>query len=180
MIKRIFKHKIKLVFLGLLCVMLFGITINQSLAYFTAYTDAWGSKALSLSRSTELEEDIEDEDKEISIKNTSEVVDIYTRVKVFYNDDNRVEVSISDLGADKLWKYNEANGYWYYTKPIAPQESTSILKASVSTKIAEDDTNPLEIIVVHEYVTAIYNEDNTGNMDLSWQYGMEVINNEVN
>ena len=68
MIKKILKKKTSLAILTLLVIMIFGITINQSLAYFTAYCDAWGSKTLSLSRTTELNEDIVDNNKEISIK----------------------------------------------------------------------------------------------------------------
>lgn len=100
MIKKILKKKTSLAILTLLVIMIFGITINQSLAYFTAYCDAWGSKTLSLSRTTELNEDIVDNNKEISIKNTSEAIDIYTRVKIFFADDPRLTVSVEDLGTD--------------------------------------------------------------------------------
>lgn len=34
-------------------------------------------------------------------------------------------------------------------------------------------TSSLEVIVIHEYVTALYNEDGSGNMDLSWEYGLQ-------
>lgn len=173
MIKKILKKKTSLAIFTLLVIMIFGITINQSLAYFTAYCDAWGSKTLSLSRTTELNEDIVDNNKEISIKNTSEAIDIYTRVKIFFADDPRLTVSVEDLGTDNYWSYNESDEYWYYTKPLSPQESTEILKANVEAEIEEGMTSSLEVIVIHEYVTALYNEDGSGNMNLSWEYGLQ-------
>lgn len=172
MIKRFLKHK-TLVILAFVSVMVLGITVNKTLAYFTAYTDAWGSKTLSLSRTTELKEDLEDNNKVIVIQNTSEDVDIYTRVKVYFANDPDLSVSVKDMSEDNLWNYHEDDGYYYYTKALAPEESTEVLKAEVKAKLEDGKKNNLEVIVVHEYVTALYNEDGTGNMELSWEYGLD-------
>lgn len=172
MIKRFLKHK-TLVILAFVSVMVLGITVNKTLAYFTAYTDAWGSKTLSLSRTTELKEDLEDNNKVIVIQNTSEDVDIYTRVKVYFANDPDLSVSVKDMSENNLWNYHEDDGYYYYTKALAPEESTEVLKAEVKAKLEEGKKNNLEVIVVHEYVTALYNEDGTGNMELSWEYGLD-------
>ncbi len=172
MIKRFLKHK-TLVILAFVSVMVLGITVNKTLAYFTAYTDAWGSKTLSLSRTTELKEDLEDNNKVIVIQNTSEDVDIYTRVKVYFANDPDLSVSVKDMSEDNLWNYHEDDGYYYYTKALAPEESTEALKAEVKAKLEDGKKNTLEVIVVHEYVTALYNEDGTGNMELSWEYGLD-------
>lgn len=90
-----------------------------------------------------------------------------------FADDPRLTVSVEDLGTDNYWSYNESDEYWYYTKPLSPQESTEILKANVEAEIEEGMTSSLEVIVIHEYVTALYNEDGSGNMNLSWEYGLQ-------
>ena len=62
-------------------VAVLGISVKDSLAYFTTYARAQGGKVLTLGNSTELEEEY-DGQKHIRVSNQGNA-DCYVRVKVF-------------------------------------------------------------------------------------------------
>lgn len=139
--------------------MIFGLTVSQSSAYFVAYTDAAGTKTVTLEAQTELIEELEGHDKKIQIKNTGES-DVFVRVKVFYAQQTDVSVKISGDN----WTLKE--GCYYYSRPLARDEVTETLEVEV--EVPKDYDQDFQITVVQEYVIAVYDGDEA-QMERSWE-----------
>ena len=133
MIKKILKKKTSLAILTLLVIMIFGITINQSLAYFTAYCDAWGSKTLSLSRTTELNEDIVDNNKDCRAYTIAYSTSRQYQDKLKGFCDNVVEPLVNHIDSNYERIFIEMG--------LDEQSKFKIINNGGQVNIAKDDSN---------------------------------------
>lgn len=135
----------------LVLILLLGITIGTTLAYFTAYATENGRKEIVLGAKTEIREEITDLDKSIKIYNEGPS-EAFVRVKVFYPefDDERLKVEIT---ANEGWNMND--GWYVYERPLKAEETTPTelyVKVTVSEGFGQD----FNILVVHESVQPSY------------------------
>lgn len=135
------------------------LTLQSSMAYFTTYVSAGGSRPVSLGAQTEIHEDVSDMTKHITISNTSEVNDCFVRVKAFYAE--TFDVSYTDVEGKGDWKQGEDN-YWYYSKVLKPGEETSMLDAHITVPEGFD-ADSFNVVVIQECIPAVY--DDEGNPD---------------
>ena len=100
---------------------------------------------------TEVEETSDGTNKRISVKNTGEV-DAMVRVKVFDPQISGVELSFEAAEGWTQAVNDNGEGWWYYTQPIAPDASTSELKAVVTVDASVD--HGFDVIVVQQCASA--------------------------
>ena len=127
-------------------------SVGMAFAYFSDYVEAKGEAKLALTGKTEIDEQVTEYKKEISIYNTGDI-DMVVRVQVFGPDG----MAVSGVG------WTQHGDWWYYNEALAPGEDskTSTLTAEVNN-VPVDPENDLEIIVVHESAPAVY--DTSGNL----------------
>ena len=159
------KKKSILIVLAVLFVFIAVAPIRETLAYFTAYAPASGEGKVDLTWNTKLDEEIDENqrDKHITVTNTGKTP-VVVRVSVFA-DEAYTTYSYNDSD----WTKN-SDGWWYYTKVLAPGESTSVLDVLVKVENVPDyDFN---IIVVHESSRAIYKNGSTTELEKpdGWAY----------
>ena len=99
-----------------------GISAGTAMAYFTTYTEASGGITLNMGFSETIpKEDFSNWTKHVSVENTGDY-DCYVRVKALAGSKYQDGLQYSD--SDGKWTPGE-DGYYYYSDPIAPGESTS-------------------------------------------------------
>nr|MCR5415248.1 hypothetical protein [Pseudobutyrivibrio sp.] len=103
------------------------------------------------------EDYVENMVKHVTLTNTGEC-DVYVRVLAVYPDDGSVG---AELLSTTDWSQGEG-GYYYYSKILAPGESTSELQLEI-TYSTELDFN---VIIIQEATKVIYDED--GNPTADW------------
>ena len=136
------------------------VSVTATLAYFSDYDRATGEKKLILTGQTEITETPEDDSKTISIKNVSkDDVDMVTRVRVVAP----VEVTFNP---GRNWEQN--GDWWYYTKVLAQNDSTTDIVAS--WKIPKDSAiENFDVVVLHESAVVTYENGNVAKPD-DWEY----------
>ena len=130
---------------------------KAALAYFTDYQQAAGEQKISLAWQTKIHEQMEENDKHITIENTGDT-NVLVRVAVFAADYAKTEETDS-------WKQGE-DGWWYYNQILAPGKTTEELVVTVTAEeLPEGDA---EIIVVHESARAVYENGSTLRAPADW------------
>ncbi|MBR2780827.1 MAG: hypothetical protein IKD81_05370 [Eubacteriaceae bacterium] len=155
----------------IICVMLFLLAIVPvagTLAYFTDDAAYSGGGVLSLAWETELHEDVKDNDKTVTIKNTGDT-DVLVRVRIFANK----EYLTIENGSGR-WK-DGGDGWWYYKDILKPEAVTESIVANV---VASDQLPDYEfnIIVVHESERVVYNNGTVIVKPQGWVYVPEAGN----
>ena len=150
--KRNVSSKRKAAALGMLALMLLaGASLEESQSYFTAYVEAEGRKSVELGTRTEIREEYEEGEKIVRIKNTGKT-GCFVRVKAFAGS----LVGLSYSG--ESWEEGEG-GWWYYQKPLFPEEETAPLR--IALKIPEKEEGlpeVLEVVVVEEHTPLQYQD----------------------
>ena len=124
------------------------------MAYFTTYTEASGGVTLNMGFSETIpKEDFSNWTKHVSVENTGDY-DCYVRVKALAGSKYQDGLQYSD--SDGKWTPGE-DGYYYYSDPIAPGESTSVLDIRIDSKEADAR---FTVVVVQESTKVLYNENN--------------------
>ena len=154
------KKKSILIVLAVLLVFIATAPIQESFAYFTAHDKASGEAVVDLTWSTELKEEIKDNEKHINILNTGNTP-VIVRVRVF-----AAEYAKTTAGSG--WSSN-ADGWWYYSEILQPGNSTSELLVS----IVGDPGYDFEIVVVHESSRVVYEGESLVTPD-GWSYAPKV------
>ncbi len=164
--------------IALICAVVLTLlaSTGATLAYFSDYEAALGEAKVLLSDRTEIEEELQDNEKTIRIVNTSkegEGADVVVRVAIYGPD--KMEVSLGEG-----WTTKQADGYYYYNGILKPQEKTTDIKASVKNVPKTIDVSDLEIIVVQESEIATY--DSAGNVQTpkGWSYTPKASAEPVN
>lgn len=155
--KQRISRKLALV-LTIVMVVCLGVVTGTAYAYYTDTSKANGMIRFAWEPDephTEVSEELHGLNKSIVINNTGDenAADALVRVKLVYPDplkmEGNVKITISKTVAD--WK--EADGWLYYTKPLAPGQSTSEIKVDVEVK-EEDKLRPFDIVVVQQCAKA--------------------------
>ena len=121
-----------------------GISAGTAMAYFTTYTEASGGVTLNMGFSETIpKEDFSNWTKHVSVENTGDY-DCYVRVKALAGSKYQDGLQYSD--SDGKWTPGE-DGYYYYSDPIAPGESTSVLDIRIDSKESDASFN---VVVVQE------------------------------
>lgn len=121
-----------------------GISAGTAMAYFTTYTEASGGVTLNMGFSETIpKEDFSNWTKHVSVENTGDY-DCYIRVKALAGSKYQDGLQYSD--SDGKWTPGE-DGYYYYSDPIAPGESTSVLDIRIDSKESDASFN---VVVVQE------------------------------
>ncbi|MBR0342165.1 MAG: hypothetical protein IJH64_07965 [Oscillospiraceae bacterium] len=151
------KKKSILIVLAVLLVFIATTPIKESFAYFTAHDEASGEASVDLTWSTELKEEIKDNEKHITIANTGNTP-VIARVKVF-------AAEYAKITAGDGWIEN-ADGWWYYSKILEVGQSTP---TEVYVSIVGDPEYDFEIVVVHESSRVVY-KDGSIVKPAKWNY----------
>ena len=131
-----------------------GISAGTAMAYFTTYSEASGGVTLNMGFSETIpKEDFSNWTKHVSVENTGDY-DCYVRVKALAGSKYQDGLQYSD--SDGKWTPGE-DGYYYYSDPIAPGESTSVLDIRIDSKESDASFN---VVVVQESTKVLYNENN--------------------
>ena len=132
-------------------VAVLGISVKDSLAYFTTYARAQGGKVLTLGNTTEIDEEY-DGQKHIRVTNQGNA-DCYVRVKVFTG--SLVELT---YGGSSQWAPG-ADGYYYYSDMVPAGGITEELLVSIhaSGELKELGTD-FDVIVIQECAPVMYDE----------------------
>ncbi|WP_051195049.1 hypothetical protein [Pseudobutyrivibrio ruminis] len=131
--------------------------VKPALAYFTATKTIEGTtKELKIGDSIpDIHEDIDGMIKKITIMNTGEY-DIFVRAKAITPDNWEAEFTPTDG-----WK--EKDGYYYYDKPLAPDEQTATaLTLEIKPKnVSETYEVPekFNVIIVQEATKVVFDKD---------------------
>lgn len=127
------------------------LSIRVAYAYFTDYDHMLGAASLHLSGESEIEEEVKDTEKTVSIKNTGkEGKSASVVVKLLIYGPKEMTVTLAD--SDDWTPVETADGVYiyYYNHVLAPQESTSNVVASVADIPKEADLKDFEVIVLQE------------------------------
>lgn len=146
------RNKRKLV-IALSLILCLTASVGFTLAYFTDYEDAKGGAVVKLSGQTEVEEEFDGNNKQVTIKNTGDT-DMVVRLKVFGDEKHMKENSTNN----KDW-VKGSDGFWYYKKVLLAGKDASMFKVDVSGKIDPGDPIDFEITVVHESQRVTYDGD---------------------
>lgn len=123
-------------------------------AYYTDTTKAAGMIQFKYDPNpptTEVQETPDGTNKVISVQNTGEV-DAMVRVKVFDPEISGVKLSFEAAPGWTQAVNDNGEKWWYYTQPIAPDDSTPELKAVVTVDAAVD--HGFDVIVVQQCTSA--------------------------
>lgn len=133
-------------------VAVLGISVKDSLAYFTTYARAQGGKVLTLGNSTELKEEY-DGQKHIRVSNQGNA-DCYVRVKVFAG--SLVELTYE---GSSQWALG-SDGYYYYGDivPVGGMTDELLVSIHASGEIKELGTD-FDVIVIQECAPVMYDEN---------------------
>ena len=161
------------------------LTVESSMAYFTTYVSAGGDQVVNLQAQTELHEDVTEMTKHIGITNTSPENDCYVRVKVFYVDDDKIDIEYkTEEGHESDWYYDDSNdpilgGYWYYRPELKAGETTSILDAKIHVPESKEefDKDNFNVVVIYEFTPALY--DDEGNITCDWSKKLDLEYGDV-
>ena len=168
------KHKSLI--LSILALVLIVCAVAQpALAYFTANTDANGAVPLRFGRSTWISEEVTNLRKAVTITNTGgETPDeqkyadpVWVRARAYVGQ----EYSLSISGED--WSGPDAEEWYYYADPVPPPlvengvvtkyYSTKPLYVELTDLPKVDDPEhqftDINVAVVYESITAVYNPD---------------------
>lgn len=134
------------------------VPVKSSSAYFTAYTTAAGGIEFNYVHRDEFHEEVDGLEKTLTVKNDGSG-DVFARIKAVAPK----SFTLTFSGAN--WTEG-SDGFWYYTLPVAPGESTGELKITIDPGDYEGD---FEVTVAEETVPALYREDGTAYAD--WNGG---------
>ena len=154
------KMNLKSGFLALSLVLVIALSVGVTFAYFTDYDQLAGSAKLNLSNETEIEEEVTDTSKTISIQNTGkegENASCVAKLLIYGPEGMTVAPDAPDD-----WTPLEAKDgvfMYYYNKVLAPGESTSKVVAKVDDIPKDADMKDFEIIVLQESETFSVDDD---------------------
>jgi hypothetical protein len=128
-----------------------GLKVESSLAYFTTYSTAEGGAKISLGSSkTELIEEVSDWTKRVQVENTGERP-CYVRIQAFSGK----ELSYSDENGK--WTKG-SDGCYYYSEILEAGARSEVLKIEIKG-ISEDTADSFNVIVLQESTPVLYNDE---------------------
>ena len=106
-----------------------GVSVKPTLAYFTTYATAKGGISVDIGPTTDVKEKFKDWKKTIEIENTGKA-DCFVRVKVIAASQFDIQASGSN------WSLSD-DGYWYYSQvvPVGGKTEPIVAAITVSEKV---------------------------------------------
>lgn len=159
--------KKRFITIGLIAVLALGLVAGPAYAYFTAVTNASGEQEITLGYSTEVEEQRDGLNKDITIVNNGKA-DAMVRAWLFGVQGNE-NLSIEVIPGDG-WTLSENQGdqrLYTYSGVLKPGDKTSSLKVKVTSNPRQfddqimDNLSDFDIVVVGQTSPAAY--DDKGN-----------------
>lgn len=142
-----------------------GVSVKQTMAYFTTYATAKGGIAIDIGPTTDVDEEFKDWKKTIQIENTGEVA-CYVRAKV-------IAASQFDISAEgSNWSLGD-DGYYYYSQVVPVGGKTDSIVASIT--VGADVQTSFNVVVVQECTPAQYDENGNAYLpqDADWEMAAE-------
>ena len=141
------KWSVKAAIITSLCLCIIACTAGGVYAYLTAKTDPISNEFVPAKVSCSIEEDFAEGVKsDVKVRNTGNI-DAYIRATVvttFVSENGKVLATAPKEGVDYSiqwgangWVKGE-DGYWYYTRPVKPEETTTSLIKSAYKLSAPD------------------------------------------
>lgn len=147
----------KSLFILLAVLMILGISVGATFAYFTDYDILRGGAVLNLKNSKEIKETVEGTTKTISIKSSEDSADSVVRLLIYGPDGMKVT---PDTPSDwAKFDYGDRSHAYYYTKVMKAGDSTSNIVASADNIPETADLKDFEIIVLQESKIAEVGDD---------------------
>ena len=145
-----------------------GASVSSTWAYFTDSNTVKGGYVIHLKPDTELHEEVKDH-KYVTIKNKEDATSsVFVRVMAFTG--TKYEPYLKYEGTAN-WKLG-AKGFYYYQLPLAPGETTDVLKVLISKELLPEDDATLEeernVIVVYESTLAVFKENGDPDFETAW------------
>lgn len=174
------KRTLILAVLAVLLVMV--SSIGSAVAYFTTYVSARGGYVIHLGDRAEIKERIDKNSKIVTIRNYPNDLEdlgkypVFVRVKAFADSDAKLDVSSNALypdNPDALWEQDGEN-CWRYRKALFAGEETNpafTIDVISNRTLQDDETMILDVVVVYESVPAVFNADDTPDLDTAWNTG---------
>lgn len=161
--------RIHLILAVLAIVLVLCASIGAASAYFTTYADARGGYVIHMKYESEIEEKVEGNVKQVTIKNIADegtengTFPVFVRARVLAGND----VDISDTQGTNWVKNGD---YYFYTIVLFTGDSSETL--NIKVKPAANSTvragDPIDVIVTYESVPAVFLPDGTPDMATSW------------
>ena len=181
--KRFQKFTIILASLALLLVL--GVGVRSSVAYFTTYAQSEGGETVQLVHREELEEDVTGLSKAITITNAAydpengrPTQPVFVRARAYTGDEFEQYFTYT---AGAGWR-DGGDGWYYYDEVLNPGDSTTVLNAALGDIPVDDngalivngievDQNQINVVVVFESTLALYayQEDGTYVPFAAWE-----------
>ena len=146
----------KSLFILLAVLMILGISVGATFAYFTDYDILRGSAALNMNNSKEIVEEVTSTTKTVSIKSSDDSADSVVRLLIYGPDGMKKPEAPSDWSK---FDYGDGSYAYYYTKVLKAGQSTSNVVASVADIPKTADLAEFEIIVLQESKIAEVGDD---------------------
>ena len=103
-----------------------GVSVKPTLAYFTTYATAKGGISVDIGPTTDVKEKFKDWKKTIEIENTGKA-DCFVRVKVIAASQFDIQASGSN------WSLSD-DGYWYYSQVVPVGGKTEPIVAAITVR----------------------------------------------
>ncbi len=137
-----------------LAICLFALTtVSVSLAYYTDTSSASGSVPFTIG--TEINENFDGMNKDITIKNTGNVP-VMVRLKVAYPSEEFASVSVGSTSGNWV-VLNSDDGWIYYAQPLMAGATTDNL--DVNVKPSDDAPSSFDITVFQQHGVIRYEND---------------------
>lgn len=147
--------------------LILGISVGITLAYFTAFSTEAGTQELVLGTDTTIHETVTDLNKSVTITNEGGAP-VFVRVKAFYPQAEGLEVAVI---AGEGWSA-AAEGWYQYQLPLAAGETTAS-SVEIEVTVSEKLEKEFNIVVVHEAVAALYTEEGEAYADWNMRLAAE-------
>ena len=160
----------KKILLGITAALLIAIAafgIGKAYAYFTTYVEAKGQRTIRLGDETTIEENYGDWKKDVQITNSADSAKaVWVRAQAFAGSEYKLGYNGKGSGSESWTDEPDADGWYYFSTPIAPGESTKTLTISITdldgNKPAAEDGKTFNVVVVYETTPAVENGEEGG------------------
>lgn len=144
---------------GLASVLAVSALATTAWGYFTDQVRASGERELSFGYDYDTKETIEGTDKVVSIQNTGPT-EVAARVLVFgAGADDALGRTVIEPGAGWAEQPSEQGTCYSYARVLAPGESTTELRVSLSWVVEGIEAEPFEVTVIGQASPVAYDED---------------------
>ena len=152
--------------------LVLSISIGLTFAYFSDYTAAQGKAVLALGGQTEIEENVDENSKTVSIKNTGET-NVVVRVQI---------IGPTEMTIDASSPWVEHDGWYYYKGILKPGENgegektsgTLVAKTEFNTDGKTDLGDKYQIVVVQESAQPTYDDNDYVEKPDGWDWIPEI------